>query len=258
MVGIDGCRVLFLHGGPGFSAALERRRYAASLPVHWWDQPRVAATAPRPYDELLQAAVAELKRISDLKGGRIALLANSFGAYLACDLLREARERVDSVTISGGVFDARLPFIRWGRYLARRNADQAIGEASRAAEDASDSEAFWTLIGRIAATPEFYDHYWAPAAQEQRTAMRALAEGGPLIDLTTFEAIMNDLLPRGPLSPLRDESPRVRVLLGRHDPLAEEADGRVWRALFPSASVEVVDSGHFPHLELPPLDWMPS
>lgn len=257
MVGVDACRVLFLHGGPGFSAELERRRHAASLPVHWWDQPRVAATAQKPYDDLLQAAVAELKRISDRKGGRVALLANSFGAYLACDLLGEARECVESVTISGGVFDARLPFIRWGRYLARRNADQTLGEASRAAEDTSDSEAFWALISRIAATPAFYDHYWAPGAHEQRAAMRALAEGGPLIDLVTFQAIISDLLPRGALSPPRGESLPVRVLLGRHDPLAEEADAGIWRTLFPSASVEVVGSGHFPHLELAPSDWMP-
>lgn len=257
MAGVDAQRVLFVHGGPGFTAELERRRYAASLPVHWWDQPRVLATAPKAYEKLIQAAVAELKRLSDRNGAPVALLVSSFGTYLACELLRRAAERVESVTISGGVFDSRLPFVRLGRYLARCKSDQAIAEASRAAEDPTDPAGIWTLIGRIAATPGFYDHYWAPGAHEQRAAMRVLAAEGPMFDPATFEAVMNKLLSFGALAAPNGESRPTRVLLGRYDPLVDEADPSIWRVLFPSALIEVVDCGHFPHLELPPSAWMP-
>ena len=50
----------------------------------------------------------------------------------------------------------------------------------------------------------------------------------------------------------------VRVLIGRFDPYARADDGQLWRAVLPQASVEFVDAGHFPHLELPVEIWMPA
>lgn len=56
--------VLFLHGGPGMTAELERRRFGETLPVHWWDQPFVGPNAERPFQVLIDAAVTEVARIS--------------------------------------------------------------------------------------------------------------------------------------------------------------------------------------------------
>ena len=42
-------KMLFLHGGPGLHAAVERAWFGDSLPVLWWDQPAVAADDPAPF-----------------------------------------------------------------------------------------------------------------------------------------------------------------------------------------------------------------
>lgn len=249
-------RVLFLHGGPGFSAALGRRRYGASLPIHWWDQPHIAAGAANPFGTLVSAAIGELHRLSDRRGAPVAVLVSSLGTYLAWELLRQAPDRIASVVVSGGTFDARTPFARWGRRLARSHDDPAMDKATRLAES-GDPEAFWALIDRIVAIPRFYDEYWGPDSREQRAAMRALAAEGPMFDLATFQAVMPALLSAGKLPTLADPACPTRVLVGRHDPLAEETDPEIWRAIVPFASMELVDCGHFPHLELPPAMWMP-
>ncbi len=250
-------RILFLHGGPGFSAELERRRYGASLPVHWWDQPHIAAGTANPFATLVSAAIGELRRLSDRCGAPVAVLVSSLGTYLAWELLRQAPDRIASVIVSGGTFDARTPFVRWGRRLARSRGDPAMEKASGLAES-SDPDAFWALIDRITAVPGFYDRYWGPDSQEQRAAMRALAAEGPMFDLATFQAVMPTLLSAGRLHALADPERPIRVLVGRHDPLAEETDPEIWRALLPFASIDLVDCGHFPHLELPVAAWMPA
>src|SRR6185437_4248354 len=76
-------QILFLHGGPGMTAELERRQFGPSLAVHWWDQPLVRAGADRAFEALIDAAEVEIVRLSTKREGRIDLLANSFGAYLA-------------------------------------------------------------------------------------------------------------------------------------------------------------------------------
>lgn len=249
-------RVLFLHGGPGFSAELERRRYGTSLPVDWWDQPHVAASTANPFGTLVSAAIGELRRLSDHHGAPVAVLVSSLGTYLAWELLRQAPDRIASVIVSGGTFDARTPFLRWGRHLARRNADPAMDQASCLAESGGP-ETFWALIDRIVAIPGFYDDYWGPDSREQRAAMRTLAAEGSMFDLPTFQAVMPVLLSAGKLPAVTNPGRSIRVLVGRHDPLAEETDPQIWRALLPDASIELVDCGHFPHLELPAAAWMP-
>lgn len=52
-------QALFLHGGQGRNAELQRRRFGRTLPVHWWDQPPVE-TSSRPYEHLVAAALCAL------------------------------------------------------------------------------------------------------------------------------------------------------------------------------------------------------
>ncbi len=249
-------RVMFLHGGPGFSAELERRQYGERLPVHWWDQPRVAADAAQPFDTLVTAARAELVALSERRGAPIALLASSFGAFLAHELLVAVPQRIESVTFSAGILEMRLPFVRLGRRLGRQLSNTQLQAASQEAEASTDRQAFWTLFGQIAAVPNLFDHYWGPSSTQQRAVMRTLAAEGPLFDLPTVQAVMNELLSREVWAPIRAGVP-ARVLIGRYDPLAEESDVARWHTLLPAAAVELVDCGHFPHLELVPDTWMP-
>src|SRR6185312_14011656 len=221
-------RAIFLHGGPGFSAELERRRYAERLPVHWWDQPRLASDAVRPFDALVEAAREQLVGLSERRGAPVTVLASSFGTFIARELLAAIPERIESVTFSAGLLDIRLPFVRWGRWRAKRLADPALETASQAAAVSNDPDVFWKLIGHIVAMPDFFDDYWGPESLPQRAAM-------------------NDMLSPARPSPARmpsGDAPEedacatmeipVRVLIGTHDLLAEKADVGAWRALFPS------------------------
>lgn len=246
---------LFLHGGPGFSAALERCWFGHALPVHWWDQPRVTAGLAQPVEFLLDAIEAELERLTVARGP-IGLLASSFGARLALELLQRRSLPVSSLTIVGGTLDPRQAYVRLGERLAEVRHDPALARAAEVATATSDQAALWALIGAIASIPNLTDAYWGPAAQEQRELHRRLTDEGTLLDLPTFQAVMRQILSRPLNERSPDESVPVRVLIGRLDPMARSGDVAVWRRHFPHASILEVDAGHFPHLELPASAWL--
>jgi pimeloyl-ACP methyl ester carboxylesterase len=247
---------LFLHGGPGFSAELERRRFGKELAVHWWDQPTIKADTPAPFDVLVQAAQRELERLVSLRAAPVALLASSFGARIACALLARAPDLIHSAVILGGVVELRPAYVRLGLAVARMRSDTGLAAAANEAARRQTRDAYWEVLARMAAVPCFHDVYWSPAAPEQRAAMSRLALERALFDPETVRAVVNDVLFAPPPS-LTGPHPPVRVVMGRHDPTFEDADVDVWRQALPRASIELVDSGHFPHLELPPAAWMP-
>ena len=247
---------LFLHGGPGLSAALERQRFGNSLPVHWWDQPHVDDDVVAPFDWLVDAAERELKRLHNVQGKPVALLANSFGVHLALALIERAPEKIAAVNILGGTLDMRMAFVRLAQRIAEVNRDAALKAVSDRTEEKGDDESLWTLIEKLFTVGNLLDFYWGPGAEEQCERMKALAASGALVHATTFHTVLGDFLGRRPAAPPAFGG-SVRVLIGRFDPYARADDGPLWRAVFPNASVEFVDAGHFPHLELAPEIWMP-
>lgn len=250
--------VLFLHGGPGLTAELERQRFGTSLPVHWWDQPRVNSGTQRVLETLIEAAVAELTRLSIDQDGPVHLLVNSFGAYLARALVDRVPERIGAITIGSGLWDLRTAILRLASRFAERDDDADLEVACRTTASSNTPEPYLVLLARVAARPHFLDCYWGPAAVEPREAMKTLAAEGRLIDWPTYQAGLAEALAM-PQVPLASPHPGgVRILLGRFDPYFEESDTGAWKALWPTATVEIVEAGHFPHLELPPAAWMPS
>ena len=250
--------VLFLHGGPGMTAELERRQFGSTLPVHWWDQPVVGPSTRQPFAMLIDAAAAELARMSTERQERIDLLANSFGAYLARALVDCAPQRIGRIVICGGVFDLASAILRFASRLAERRRDTDLEGACQRTAQTDTPECYVALLARASALPGFLDCYWGPAAGEQRESMKALAAEGRLLDWPTCQSVMTAALavPQGPLA--LPHPGAVRILLGRFDPYFDESDITAWTALWPSATVEVFDDvGHFPHLELPPSLWMP-
>jgi pimeloyl-ACP methyl ester carboxylesterase len=251
-------RVLFLHGGPGLSAELERRQFGSSLPVHWWDQPRVDAHESEPYEYLINAALEELHRLSCLEGTPIALLASSFGVHLALALIERAPAKVGQVSIVGGVLDMRAALVQLGCRVALQNQDLGLAAASHSAQESPrDSTSLWTLIDRLFSVTNLLDFYWSPTATAQRDQMKALASEGTLVHLPTYQAVLGDFLARQPTREPSQWRGAARVSIGRHDPYTLPDDTESWRTVLPSASVTFVEAGHFPHLELPPSVWLP-
>jgi pimeloyl-ACP methyl ester carboxylesterase len=250
-------RVLFLHGGPGLNAELERRKFGSSLPVHWWDQPRVNADHSESYDRLVKSAIDELHRLSSLVDGPIALLASSFGTHLALALINEAPSQVGNVGFVGGILDMRTALCRLGGQVARANLDSDLAALSLRAGENSESLALWDLIESLFRVPNLLDFYWSPTATAGRDAMKALASQGNLLHVPTYQAVLRDFLTRkGPTDSTQWKG-SASVWIGRHDPYALPSDAEAWEAALPHASVRFVDAGHFPHLELPPSVWMP-
>jgi pimeloyl-ACP methyl ester carboxylesterase len=249
-------QVLFLHGGPGLSAALERQRFGNALPVHWWGQPHVDADVAAPFERLVDAAEKELGRLFDARRKPVALLANSFGVHLALALMERVPEKIGPVNILGGTLEMRTAFVRLAERIAEVQ-DSELEALSVRAEKMGDSESLWALIEKLFTVANLLDFYWGPGAQEQSESMKALAASGLLVHAATFQAVLADFLERKSAAPPAF-SGSVRVLIGRFDPYARADDAGLWRAVFPKAVVEFVEAGHFPHLELPAEDWMPA
>jgi len=240
------------------SAELERRQFGATLPVYWWDQPHLGPDVGQPFETLIEAAAAELVRLSLQRSAPVDLLASSFGAYLARALMDRVSERIRAVTISGGVWDLATAILRLGSRFADRSGEADLEAACREAAAADTPDAYLGLLARVSAMPGFIDCYWSPSADEARAAMHALAEKGRLINWPTCQAVMGAALTVLQVPLTAAHSGKVRILLGRFDPYFDESDVPAWKALWPSATVEIVDAGHFPHLELPPPAWMPA
>jgi pimeloyl-ACP methyl ester carboxylesterase len=253
----DHQQVLFLHGGPGLSTALERQQFGNALPVHWWDQPHVDADVAVPFEWLVEAAEKELGRLFDVRQRPVALLASSFGVHMAMALIERVPAKIGSLDILGGTLDMRMAFVRLAQRISEVNGDAELEAVSVLAEKMGDGESLWALIGKLFTVANLLDFYWGPGAQEQCEAMKALAASGALVHAATFQAVLSDFLGRKPAAP-PTFSGTVRVLIGRSDPYARADDVGLWRAVFPQAAVEFVEAGHFPHLELPAKEWMPA
>ena len=119
-------QVLFLHGGPGLSATLERQRFGTTLPVDWWDQPHLDAAVAAPFEWLVDATEKELGRLFEARKKPIAILANSFGVHLALALIERAPEKIGSLSIVGGILDVRLAFVRLGLRISETNRDAEL------------------------------------------------------------------------------------------------------------------------------------
>jgi pimeloyl-ACP methyl ester carboxylesterase len=249
-------KVLFLHGGPGLTCQMERDQYGDSLPVHWWDQPHFEAGQSGAFDLLVDAAVEEVGRLRVLDDRPVALVASSFGAQLAMALIARVPAKIGYLSIVGGILDLRMALVRLGLHVANQNHDSSLASASRQALQSSDSATLWTLIDRLFSVKDLLDFYWSPTAEVQRVAMNQLAATGALLHVPTYQAVLNDCITRGPQPPVTWRG-SASVWIGHRDPYALPSDAESWRGVLPEASVQFVETGHFPHLELPASTWLP-
>jgi pimeloyl-ACP methyl ester carboxylesterase len=235
---------------------MERDQYGDSLRMHWWDQPHFEAWQPGAFDLLVDAAVEEVGRLGGPEEKPVALLASSFGAQLALALIARVPAKVGYLSIVGGILDLRTALVRLGLHVANHNHDSSLAAASQRAQQCTDSATLWALIGSLFSVKDLLDFYWSTTAMVQRVAMNQLAATGALLHVPTYQAVLNDFITRAPPPPVTWRG-SAQVWIGRHDPYALPSDAESWRRVLPEASVQFVETGHFPHLELPPSLWLP-
>ncbi len=246
--------IFYLHGGPGLSVAIERTRFPQADDVEWWQQPPAAPCAQRPYLDLLEATLAGFRRSAQAHGAPLTVMASSFGAHLATHIANHAAELVARVVLLAPTYNPEQAALRLARHALALNAGHADASkvvAALAAYDAAPGRArFWDVFGVLQLLPDVPSLYFGPhAGDAPRHFLDVLQQPGAF-DGPTSVAVSDDFAASfQPLGRSAFNGP-VSVLFGRHDPMIDaEHDGAIWRAIFPQASVRMVDSGHFPLLE---------
>ena len=239
---------LFLHGGPGLTAAMERRWYRSRLPIQWWDQPKANCFAA-----LVGAAASELEFLAEL--GPVHVIAHSFAGQIVCALADAHPERISRVTLLGCPFDPGLGSVRACRTVAA-GGNRALALAADRIERSPTAEAFRNMVDAAVADPSFLRVYFGRRSQ---AALGRFLESAPelfSLDIETYCSVMTEFL--GGPAPAKESAYRgsVRFILGRYDVvLAPDEDIAAWRQVFPQMSVCWVDTGHFLHLEAEPDEW---
>jgi pimeloyl-ACP methyl ester carboxylesterase len=248
---------LFLHGGPGLSSIAERELYGAQLPVHWWDQPNSVVLFAKPYRELLDAAEDEASQLAEQSGGRINLLAHSFGANLALQVVERIPSLINEVTLLAPVRDMGDAFIRLSERLRAINPDcEQLTDAMEEFRQRSDFDHFARLATQVMAISSFIDLYRSSGAEVQRRWFVDLLMHQPLFDSNAFAVVVKDFWAEVPASAPAPLPVRAHLVFGTSDPLVcIEAEQHFWASRFHVTSTRTVDSGHFVHLERPPAEW---
>ncbi|BAP87175.1 putative uncharacterized protein [Burkholderiales bacterium GJ-E10] len=245
---VNALDALFLRG-LGRGSALERLWYRDSLPVHWWDQPRVGSL-----NALADAAAAELERMAS--DGPVHVIGHSFGAQAARVLADSFPERISRLTLLGCPFDPVEGAIRLGETIARTSRNAALEDSIRRAREMRNLVALREMILAAAADPSFPAIYFGPNSFEVREWFLRVQQSVP-VDFEMFLALMDESLRNPPKAAESRYRGEVRLILGTHDPvLSLEGDTRNWCSVFPAASSERVDTGHYVHLEAGPECWL--
>ena len=248
---------LFLHGGPGLNAGVERRWFGDSLPICWWDQPAVTGGSAAPFAQLLAAATTQLRTMAESSGEPVALIVHSFGGQIAHALVREVPELVKSITLLGCATGSFPPLFRLCRRMTEIQNSPVLEAAIADAETRLDQRSFESMILAGAVHPAYPAVYFGPNSTVTSDFFLGIFAKGGLLNLETFLTVMNDLLNAPALTPVNGFDGKVSLVLGRHDPLLDvNEDIAAWRHIFPQLQVRVVNCGHFVHLELPPEIWL--
>jgi pimeloyl-ACP methyl ester carboxylesterase len=247
---------LFLHGGPGLNAYVERRVLGEQFPhVHFWDQPPVHTTRDA-FEVLMDAAVAEVERVFDARRIPITLMANSFGGHLASRLLEIIPHRISACHLFGPVYDIPAAFLNLLGIMANDvTADGDLRTRIAAflkdrADRSADKTEIWEYFSLISGDADFMRHYWPDEAQY--AAWTACARKGPGFDFTTYRNVLNDFLHHHCERRFSfGGSQAIIIELGDRDPLLDLGrEMRCWSHRFPTARIVTRrGSGHFIHLE---------
>src|SRR4051812_45197511 len=149
--------VLYLHGGPGLGPVFERARYPDATQVHWWHQPLAKPCAARPFLDLQDAALLELRRFAGERDAPVTVMASSFGAHLAVHLARRAPELISNIVLLAPIFNPEQAALRLARRAFRVHTEHAsagkLAAALAAYEDDPGRARFWDVFGALSQLP---------------------------------------------------------------------------------------------------------
>jgi len=247
---------LFLHGGPGLNAYVERQVLGEQFPrVHFWDQPPVHTTRDA-FNTLMKAAVAEVERMFDTHRGPIRLVANSFGSHLVPGLLERIPHMISACQLYSPVYDIPAAFLNLLGVMANDGTADGdlrtrINEFLKArTRHCADKSEFWDYYGLISSDADFLRYYWPDEALY--AAWSSCMRNGPEFDFMTCRNVSNDFLHHHCGHRFSfGGTQEIIIEFGDRDPLLDlEREMRLWSHRFPTARIDIRrGSGHFIHLE---------
>jgi pimeloyl-ACP methyl ester carboxylesterase len=247
--------VLYLHGGPGLGPVFERARYPDASQVHWWHQPLAKPCAARPYLDLQDAALAELRRLAEERGAPLTVMASSFGAHLAVHLARRAPELISDIVLLAPTFNPEQAALRLARRAFRVHIDHPnagkLAGALAAYEDDPGRARFWDVFGALSQLPDVTSLYFGPRGAAAAGSFVELIQQPGAFDGPTSVATSDDFSAADHTPARSAFTGPVAVLFGAYDPMIDaEQDSAVWSTIFPQVVFHKVETGHFPLLEL--------
>jgi pimeloyl-ACP methyl ester carboxylesterase len=247
--------VLYLHGGPGLGPVFERARYPDAAQVHWWHQPLAKPCAARPFLDLQQEALAELRRVAQERGAPVTLMASSFGAHLAVHLAQQAPELIANIVLLAPTFNPEQAALRLARRAFRVHTDHPnagkLAAALAAYEDDPGRPRVWDVFGALSQLPDVTSLYFGPQGAAAAASFVELIQQPGAFDGPTSVATSDDFSAFDHTPAQSAFAGAVSVVFGAYDPMIDAAqDSVVWRTIFPQATFHHVETGHFPLLEL--------
>jgi pimeloyl-ACP methyl ester carboxylesterase len=251
---------LYLHWGPGAHADIEREffrdreEYSA---LDLWNQPNLNHLST-PLQSLRASVKEKVCRLLETNQ-RIRLVGHSFGAWLAMDILKDSAidlSRIHSVVLMGAGLNLGEGYARLGRKVGHSSPADVFTNSHY------QSSAFPSLIGAIAQTPNFQDHYWGASVSSQRakTNYEKISQTAKPLDLEFYLGAMTDFFQLETVydfTRIIHENLPISIHLGEMDPfLHVEEDARLWQEAIPHAFVKRHAAGHFLPFELEPTAWL--
>ena len=252
---------LFLHSGPGGSAAVERLWFGGHPPsdMEFWDQP-ILSGQQCAFSKLLEACERKLNEVAIKGNGPAGLVGHGFGCALALNLAAKRPERVKNITLISPTVDCSIGVLNLGQKLLTgpnikrencREIKAAISYFKKSKRGSKERQsAICGILDAASKVPNYEDVYWAK--DEARERYKNLSKSLPAPDTVMRQTILNDYI-LGGYADIPIILCSAKIYFGEKDPCVNyEEDSKSWQKLIPQARIQLLpDCGHFPHLESP-------
>lgn len=246
---------LFLHMGPGFNAYTERKMLGENNKnIEFWDQP-VIENSQDAFRKLLNATATKLEEMYQDTQEPIHLVAHSFGAYIAVQLLKTHPHFIGSLKVFNSSYNIVDGYLTLLKKMADNTTDSEMKSQINAflssnPKSLQTGNLFDKIISLVTMDPMYIQHYFY--SPKQLEAYINVASNAEPMNILMFKNVLVDFVDHYFKNELMSHStkPISIVLGGASDPFFTSQCEKSWKALFPQAKIIVEDNiGHFVHLE---------